>query len=85
MADTPSYPMPLDSREQPILEKLEQIRNELTLLKTDRSTYIKSSDVMQLYDRVVEQVRLLNDVRADKPTEENRRQYLIPGLLTFAD
>lgn len=76
MADTPSYPPPpLDSGEQPILENLERLRDELTLLKQDRSTYVKSSDVMVLYDKVVEQVRLLNEIRADKPTEENRCQY----------
>ena len=72
MADTPSYPAPIDKREQPILESLERIRDELTLLKQDRSTYVKSSDVMVLYDKVVEEVRLLNEIRADKPAEDNR-------------
>ena len=75
MADTPSYPIPLDSREQPILETLQRIRDELTLLKQDRSTYVKSSDVMVLYEKVVDQVKLLNEIRADKPTEDNRCQY----------
>ena len=78
MADTPSYPIPIDEREQPILESLERMRDELTLLKQDRSTYVKSSDVMVLYDRVVDQVRLLNEIRADKPTEDNRCQNLPP-------
>jgi hypothetical protein len=85
MADTPSYPIPLDSREQPILEKLEQIRHALILLKQDRSTYVKSSDVMVLYDQVVEQVHLLNEIRADKPIEENRCQYRLFRGSTFAD
>lgn len=72
MADTPTLPPPLDSREQPILDNLLRIRDELTLLKQDRSTYVKSSDVMGLYDRTVEQVKVLNEIRTDKPQEENR-------------
>ncbi|KAG0652120.1 hypothetical protein D0Z07_0985 [Hyphodiscus hymeniophilus] len=79
MADTPSYPIPLDSREQPILENLQRIRDELTLLKQDRSTYVKSSDVMVLYDKVVEQVRLLNEIRVDKPKEDNRLDRVLEG------
>jgi hypothetical protein len=74
MADTPSIPLPQDPREQPILQSLEQIRDELTLLKQDRTTYVKSADVLKLYDRLVEQVKLLNEVRGDKPGQENRGQ-----------
>ncbi|RFU25332.1 hypothetical protein B7463_g11024, partial [Scytalidium lignicola] len=72
MSDTPSLPGPFDSREQLILEQLSMIRDELTLLKQDKSTYVKSSDVMPLYDRVVEQVEKLHEVRAGRPPEENR-------------
>lgn len=75
MADTPTIPMPLDPREQPILESLMRVRDELTLLKQDRSTYVKSSDVLAFYDRVVEQVKILNEIRADKPQEDNRGMY----------
>ncbi len=67
--------MPLDPREQPILDSLMKVRVELTLLKQDRSTYIKSSDVLAFYDRVVEQVKILNEIRADKPHEDNRGQF----------
>lgn len=74
MADTPSIPLPLNPDEQPILESLQQIRDELTLLKQDRTTYVKTKDVMQLNDRLVEQVQLLNDVRAEPPEKENRCQ-----------
>jgi hypothetical protein len=42
------------------------------LLKQDRTTYVKSKDVMVLYDKVVEQVQLLSDIRAEKPEQENR-------------
>lgn len=72
MADTPTFPEPLDPREQPILDSLRQIREELITLKQDRSTYVKSSDVLPLYDKVGDQVKLLNAIRADKPQEDNR-------------
>lgn len=72
MTDTPSIPLPVNPDEQPILESLQQIRDELTLLKQDRTTYVKTKDVMILYDRLVDQVQLLNDIRAEKPEEENR-------------
>lgn len=72
MSDTPSFPVPLDSREQEILEQLTRIRDELTLLKQDKSTYVKSSVVVPLYDSVVEQVEKLEEARDGKPQEENR-------------
>jgi hypothetical protein len=72
MADTPSIPLPLNPAEKPILESLQHIRDELMLLKQDRTTYVKSKDVMVLYDKVVEQVQLLSDIRAEKPEQENR-------------
>ena len=72
MTDTPSIPLPLNPDEQPILESLQLIRDELTLLKQDRTTYVKTKDVMILYDRLVDQVQLLSDIRAEKPEEENR-------------
>jgi len=75
--DTPTTPLPLDSREQPILDNLISIRDELTLLKQDRSTYVKSSDIMVIYDKVVDQVDILNEIRAGKPVEENRGQSFI--------
>jgi len=70
--DTPNLPLPLDSREQPILDALRRIRDELTLLKQDRSSYVKSSDIIPLYDRTVAQVQRLNEIRADKPDEDNQ-------------
>lgn len=79
MADTPTIPMPLDPMEQPILESLMRVRDELTLLKQDRSTYVKSSDVLAFYDRVVEQVKILNEIRADKPQEDNRVDRVLDG------
>lgn len=72
MADTPSAHLPLDPAEQPVLDALLAIRTELTFLKQDRSSYVKSSDVMPLFDRTLEQVRILNELRSDHPREENR-------------
>lgn len=76
MTDTPNIPLSLDPREQPILDSLIAIREDLTSLKKDRTTYIKSSDVLELYERVVKQVQELNEIRADKPQEQNRGQCL---------
>jgi hypothetical protein len=72
MADTPSIPLPLNPAEQPILERLQMIRDELMLLKQDRTTYVKTKDVMTLYDKLVDQVQQLSDIRAEKPEVENR-------------
>lgn len=72
MTDTPTLQFPTDPREQPILDELLSIRAALTLLKQDRSTYVKSSDVLPLYEKVIEQVRILNEIRSDKHREENR-------------
>lgn len=74
MTDTPNLPPPLDPREEPILGNLLEIREQLIALKQDRSTYVKSSDVLPLYDKVGAQVKLLNAIRAEKPQEDNRCQ-----------
>ncbi|KAH6674628.1 hypothetical protein B0J14DRAFT_511672 [Halenospora varia] len=79
MADTPNLPPPLDPREKPILDSLTRIRDQLMLLKQDRTTYVKSSDVMQLYEKVVEQVRQLNEIRADKPHQDNQVDRVLDG------
>jgi len=77
MADTPTAQLPIDPREQPVLDQLLAIRTSLTLLKQDRSTYVKSSDVIPLYDKVVDQVQILNDLRSDHPREENRGEFML--------
>ena len=78
MADTPTYQAPVDPKEQSVLDALMLIRAELTLLKQDKSTYVKSSDVIALYDKVDEQVRILNELRSDHPKEENRGELMLP-------
>jgi hypothetical protein len=74
MTDSPAIRIPLDPKEQPILDSLLFIRYKLSLLKQDRTTYIKSKDVLSLYDEVVDQVHSLNKLRAEhgKPEEQNR-------------
>jgi hypothetical protein len=72
MTDSPPAPALLDPTEQPILDRLVSIRDELYLLKQDKSTYVKSHDVIALHDQVLDQVHKLNEIRADKRCEQNR-------------
>ncbi|KAI4121368.1 MAG: hypothetical protein LQ338_006400, partial [Usnochroma carphineum] len=79
MTDSPAVQAPLDPKEQPILDQILIIRDKLSLLKGDKSSYIKSHDVLELYDQVIEQVHLLNIIREeqDKPLEQNRVDYVL--------
>lgn len=79
MTDSPAVQAPLDPKEQPILDRVLHLRDELSLLKQDKSTYIKSHDVIALYDQVIEQVHSLNVIREDhgKPLEQNRGLLLL--------
>ena len=74
MTDSPAVHAPLDPNEQPILDAVLLARDKLSLLKQDKTTYIKSSDVLTLYDEVIEQVHRLNVIRKEhsKPLEQNR-------------
>ena len=73
MTDSPAVQIPLDPKEQPILDQVLNIRDKLSLLKRDRTTYIKSHDVLALYEEVIEQVHLLNVIRKEhsKQLEQN--------------
>ncbi|XP_014550423.1 hypothetical protein COCVIDRAFT_31833 [Bipolaris victoriae FI3] len=77
MTDSPLPRIPLDPKEQPILDRLQSIRTELELLKRDRSTYFKSQDVLKLYDQVIEQVIVLNEIRETKRLEQNKVDYML--------
>lgn len=57
------YSAPVPAQEKQILEKLVLVRDRLLLLKQDKSTYVKSADVLPLYDEIVEHVHQLNDAR----------------------
>lgn len=65
--------MPRDARELAILQNLTEIRDKLLLLKQDRTTYIRSQDIIPLYDQTIEQVKELNIVRKETgASDENR-------------
>ena len=70
--DTPKIPAPKDEGERQVLEHLIEIRDRLQLRKLDRTTYVRSQDVMVLYDETIEQVKHLNEIREGKTIEENR-------------
>ncbi|KXX81933.1 hypothetical protein MMYC01_201112 [Madurella mycetomatis] len=70
--ETPAMPMPKDVRERQILDKLIFIRDELLLLKRDRTKYIRTQDVMVHYDQLLDQVRQLNEIRKGEHKGENR-------------
>ncbi|KAL1971511.1 hypothetical protein VTN31DRAFT_2132 [Thermomyces dupontii] len=77
--DSPAVPVPLDPQEQPILDRLLRIRDKLLLLKQDKSSYIKSRDVLPLYDEVIAQVEALNAIRDehDRLQPHNRLDYVL--------
>ena len=75
--ESPAVPVPLDPREQPILERLLRTRDALLLLKQDKSSYIKSRDVLPLYEEVTQEVEKLNAARKeqDRRLIHNRCEY----------
>ena len=77
MTDSPAFQAPLDPKEAPILDRVLYLRDQLSLLKQDKSTYIKSHDVLALYVQVIEQVHELNTIREEhgKPLEQNRGSF----------
>ncbi|KAL4896485.1 hypothetical protein BDV59DRAFT_170761 [Aspergillus ambiguus] len=77
--DSPAVPAPLDPHEQPILDKLLRTRDALLLIKQDKSSYIKSRDVLPLYEEVIAEVEKLNAVRKqqDRRLEYNRLDYVL--------
>ncbi|KAM5452779.1 hypothetical protein MaudCBS49596_003085 [Microsporum audouinii] len=72
MADSPAVFAPVDPEEEPILERLIAIRDGLVLIKQDKSTYVKSHDVIPFYDQAIEQVQLLNELRSGRRVAQNR-------------
>jgi hypothetical protein len=85
MTDSPLIHVPLEPEEQNILNDLLNIRDELSLLRQDRSTYIRSSDVIHLYDALIEQVHALNSLRNEhgKSREQNRGRYMLGTKVLF--
>jgi hypothetical protein len=81
MSDSPITHAPVSPQEKPILDKLLLVRDKLLLLKQDKSTYVKSGDVIPLYDEVIEQVHLLNDVRGPHHLLQNRVDFVLDDCL----
>ena len=75
MTDTPPVHTPLEPDQEQILQKVLHLRHELCVLRQDKSTYVKSHDVFDLYDQVIAQVHLLNILREERgvPQKQNRR------------
>lgn len=61
------------------MDRLVAIRDQLLLLKQDRSKYMRSKDIMKLYEPIIEEVRKVHEIRA--PTDdgfvENRLDRVI--------
>ena len=81
MADSPIHAAPVPAQEKPILDKLLLTRDKLLLLKEDKSTHVKSQDVLPLYEEVTEQVHLLNDVRGSDHLVQNRVDTVLDDIL----
>ncbi|KAJ5468592.1 hypothetical protein N7475_006344 [Penicillium sp. IBT 31633x] len=77
--ESPAITVPLDPREQPILERLLRTRDALLLVKQDKSSYIKSRDVLPLYEKVTNEVEKLNAVRKgqERRSVHNRLDYVL--------
>ncbi|KAI0470702.1 hypothetical protein GGR56DRAFT_140856 [Xylariaceae sp. FL0804] len=70
--DTPKIPAPQDEGEKQVLSALVGIRDQLQLRKLDRTTYVRTQDVMVLYRQTMEQVKRLSEIRQGRSVEENR-------------
>lgn len=70
--DTPKIPAPRDEGEKRILAELVSLRDQLLLRKLDRTTYVRTQDVMVLYEKTLDQVRQLNELRRGHKREENQ-------------
>lgn len=81
MADSPMYNAPVGAQEKPILEKLVLLRDKLFLLKQDKSTHVKSQDVLPLYEDIIELVHQLNDVRGSDHLVQNRVDAVLDDCL----
>lgn len=83
MTDSPALRGPIDPSEQPILDSLLNTRDKLMLLKSDKSQYVKSQDVIKLYDEVLAQIARLNTIRTSKPEEQNRLDTVLDDCLSL--
>ena len=63
------------SNEEGILQSLINIRSQLSVLKKNRSSYIKSSDVTKIYEELIPQIKKINDIRSN-PALQNEHNRL---------
>lgn len=83
--DTPAVPLPQDAREQAILDNLVVVRDKLLLLKQDRTTYIRSQDILPLYEETIARVKELNEIRTETGSREENRRKSGPRLGTMRE
>lgn len=79
--ETPAIPMPKDTQEQEVLAKLSAVRDQLLLLKRDRTKYIRSQDVMGHYEQLVDLVKQLNEIRKGDQEHVENRGMVSNGIL----
>jgi len=72
MTDSPAVHNLVPAEEAALLDNILTIREHLSLLKNDRSSYVKSADVVKYYNQLIEQVEQLNIIRQTKRDEQNR-------------
>jgi len=75
--ETPAWAPPKDERERRILKRLVEIRDSLLLLKSDRTTYIRSQDVIPLFHETIQQVKDLNEMRSEDETKREETQRMV--------
>lgn len=84
--ETPALPPPDNDRDREVLSKLSQIRDQLVLLKTDRTTYLRSQEVIPLYNETVEQVLKLDNLGfVDGKPQTQRKSPRLPRVVSVAD
>jgi hypothetical protein len=75
MTDTPKH-------EEEIVDRLVAIRDQLSALKRDRSTYLKSTDVWAIYETLKEQVKKVLAIRSSPELyhEQNRLDIVLDDV-----
>lgn len=58
--------------EKPVLQRLLGIRAKLSVVKRDRSSYLKLEDIMPIRLEIEEEMKALSDVRGGRLLDESR-------------
>ncbi|KAJ2454854.1 hypothetical protein EV183_001274 [Coemansia sp. RSA 2336] len=72
---------PVSAGEQPILNKLVEVRNRLAALKKDRGNYYRPNDIVGLYNDLLSQVQLLQGVRVDEHHDDDTFKNRLDAVL----